>query len=44
MLKNKFHEIFTTCLAQIGPKIKRAQTLLKFGAIDISNMAISILM
>ena len=34
----------TTCLAQIGPKIKSAQNLLKFGTFNISNMPISILM
>ena len=30
--------------AQIGPKIKNAQNLLKFGLTDISNVPISILM
>ena len=29
--KNDFCEIFTTCYAQISPKIKKAQNLLKFG-------------
>ena len=30
--------------SKIGPKIKSAQNLLKFGSFDISNMPISILM
>ena len=30
----------TTCYAQIGPKIKSAQNLLKFGTFNISNMPI----
>ena len=42
-VKNSFQEIFTTCYAQIGPKIKNAQDLLKFGTIDISNISFSIL-
>ena len=33
-----------TCWAQIDPKIKNAQDLLKFGKIDISNIPISIFM
>ena len=36
--------LFTTYQAQIGPKIKHAQNLLKFGIFDISNIFISILM
>ena len=43
-VKNNFYEIFTTCCAQNGPKFKNAQNLLKFGAFDISNIPISILM
>ena len=43
-VKNNFYEILTTCQAQIGPKIKNTQNLLKFGSLDISNMPISILM
>ena len=43
-VKNYFYWILTTCPAQIGPKIKSVQNLLKFGTFDISNMAISILM
>ena len=43
-VKNYFYWILTTCPTQIGPKIKSAQNLLKFGTFDISNMAISILM
>ena len=39
-----FYQIFTNCQAPIGPKMKNAQNLLKFGRIDISNMSISILM
>ena len=39
----KNYEIFTTCLAKIGPKIKSTQNLLKFGTLEISNMPISIL-
>ena len=38
------YQIFTNCLAQIVLKIKNAQSLLKLGSIDISNMLISILM
>ena len=30
-------------MAQIGPKIKNAQNLLKLGTFDISNMQVSIL-
>ena len=44
MSKIIFHEIFTTCEAQNGPKIKNAQNLLKFCICDISNISISILM
>ena len=33
--------LITTCKAQIGPKIKSAQNLLKFGTFNISNMPIS---
>ena len=33
----------TTCYAQIGPKIKSAQNLLKFGTFNISNTAILML-
>ena len=43
-VKNYILEILTTCTAQIGPKIKSAQNLLKFGTFDISNMPVSILM
>ena len=43
-VKSFFHSILTTSLAQIGPKIKSAQSLLKFGTFDISNILISILM
>ena len=39
-----FHQIFITCLAQIGPKIRSTQNLLKFGTINISNMQILILL
>ena len=39
-----FYQIFTNCWVEIGLKIKNAQNLMKFGRIDISNMAISILM
>ena len=42
MSKNIFCETFTTCQAQIGPKIKNAENLLKFGTYDISKMPISI--
>ena len=34
----------TFCWTSIGPKIKIAQNLLKFGTLDISNMPISIIM
>ena len=37
------YELLTTCQAKIGPKIKKAQNLLKFGSFDISNIPISIL-
>ena len=37
-------KLLITCLNQIGPKIKSAQNLLKFGTFDISNMPVSILM
>ena len=43
-VKNYTLEILTTCTAQIGPKIKSAQNLLKFGTFNISNMSISTLM
>ena len=36
-----FYEIFTTCQAQIGPKIKNAQNLFKLGTLNVSNMMIS---
>ena len=36
--------MFTTCQAQIGPKIKNAQNLLKFDTFEVSDMPISILM
>ena len=39
-----FYEIFANYSAQIGPKVKNVQNLLKFGWIFISNMLISILM
>ena len=32
-----FYQIFTNCQAQIGPKIKNSQNLLKFSQIDISD-------
>ena len=44
MSKIIFYEIFTTCEAQNGLKIKNAQNLLKFRICDISNIPISILM
>ena len=44
MSKIIFYEIFTTCEAQNGPKIKNAQNLLEFRICDISNIPISILM
>ena len=44
IVKNNFYEIFTICQAQISPKIKNAQNLLKFSAFDVSNIAISVLM
>ena len=37
-------KLLTTCLTQIGPKIKSAQNLLKFGTFDILNTPISIQM
>ena len=37
-------KLLTTCLTQIGPKIKKAQNLLKFGTFDILNTPISIQM
>ena len=37
-VKNNFYQIFTIFWVQIGPKIKSAQNLLKFGTFDISNM------
>ena len=44
--KSRFRcqKLLITCLTQIGPKIKSAQNLLKFGTFDISNMPIPILM
>ena len=44
MSKIIFYQIFTNCYAQIGPKLKNAQNLLRFCRTDISNMAISIFM
>ena len=41
-VKNDFYFIFTTCENQIGPKIKNAADLLKFGTFDIPNIPISI--
>ena len=41
-VKNDFYKIFSTCFAQISPKIKNAQNLLKFDTFNISNMPISI--
>ena len=41
-VKNNFYQIFTTCWAQIGPKTKNAQNLLKLRTFDISNTPISI--
>ena len=38
------YKIFTTCKAKISPKIENALNLLKFGAFDILNILISILM
>ena len=35
MSKNNYHEIFTTCQAQISSKIRNASNLLKFGISDI---------
>ena len=35
-VKNNLYEIFTTYQALIGPKIKNAQNLLKFGLIDFN--------
>ena len=43
-VKNDFYKIFTICSAQIVPKIKSTQNLLKFGTFHISNIPISILM
>ena len=43
MPKIIFMKYLTTYLAQIGPKSKNAQDLLKFGTTDISNILISIL-
>ena len=43
-VKNNFYKIFTTCYAQIRPKIKNAQNLLKVGTLDSSHMPISILL
>ena len=39
-----FYQIFTSCYSQIGPKLKNAQNLLRFGRADISNLPISVLM
>ena len=36
-VENNFYEIFITCSAQIGPKIKNAPNLLKLGTFDILN-------
>ena len=44
MSKIIFIKYWTTCSAQIGPKIKNAQDLLTFGTFDISNIPIWILM
>ena len=41
-VKNNFYQIFTTCWAQIGPKTKNAQNLLKLRTFDISNIPILI--
>ena len=41
-VKNDFYEIYTTCKAQIGPKTKGTQNLLRFETFGISNMPISI--
>ena len=43
-MKDNIYEKFTTCLAQIGPKIRSTQNLLKFGKFSISNRPILILM
>ena len=43
-VKNDFYKIFTICSAQIVPKIRSTQNLLKFGTFHISNIPISILM
>ena len=44
MSKILFYEIFTTCYVLIGPKITNAQSLLKFGIFDMSNIPILIFM
>ena len=43
-VKDYFYQIFSICLAQICPKIKRTQNLLKFGTLDILNIPVLILM
>ena len=43
-VKDNFYEMFPTCLAQIGPKTRNTQNLLKFGTSHIWNIPISILM
>ena len=43
-VKNNFYKIFTTYHAlQVNPKIKNTQNLLKFGAFDISNIPVLVL-
>ena len=44
--KSRFRcqKLLITCLTQIGPKIKSAQNLLKFGTFDILNTSIPTLM
>ena len=39
-----FYELIAACQAQIGPKIKNALNLLKFGTSNILSVPISILM
>ena len=39
-----FYELIAACQAQIGPKVKNALNLLKFGASNILSVPISILM
>ena len=43
-VKNFSYSIFTTCSAKIGPKIKKASKLFKFGIFNISNIPILIFM